>query len=144
MLMDTNSKVLPGESTIGFRNVLVKSAAELKTLAPLEEASLRSAISDMLDTSLPFAEIIFSPNIIRLHMECSIERYELNDRERPSPAAERFEKKVAKEFYKKQHPEVKPGQVFVGWKQSARNKGSKKGTKKRETVPPNPSIVPAR
>jgi hypothetical protein len=49
-------------------------------------------------------------------MECSIDRYELRDRERPSAAAERFEKQVAKAFYKKQHPEVKPSQVFVGYK----------------------------
>jgi hypothetical protein len=53
-------------------------------------------------------------------MECSIHRYELRDRERPSAAAECFEKQVAKEFYKQQHPEVKPSQVFVGYKKKKR------------------------
>ena len=63
-------------------------------------------------------------------MECTIDRYELRDRERPSAAAERFEKQVAKEFYKQQHPEVKPSQVFVGYKRD-----KKKGAKRKLAFP---------
>ena len=57
-----------------------------------------------------------------------IENYELTDMEKPSLTFQNMEKKVKKEFEKKQNPEIKPKDVFEGYKEKSKSK-KKKGKK---------------
>ncbi len=57
-----------------------------------------------------------------------IENYDFTDIERPSLTFQNMEKKVKKEFEKQQNPEIKPKDVFEGYKE--KSKGKKKNSKK--------------
>lgn len=55
-----------------------------------------------------------------------IDNYDFTDREKPGLTFEKFDKKVKKEFEKKQNPEVKPKDVFEGFKEKPKLKKKKK------------------
>jgi hypothetical protein len=63
-------------------------------------------------------------------MSEKVDNYELEDQERPGLVFEKFDKKVKKQFLKEQNPEVKPKDVFVGYKE----KGKKNKTKRSKST----------
>lgn len=66
-------------------------------------------------------------------MSEKVENYELEDQERPGLVFEKFDKKVKKQFLKEQNPEVKPKDVFVGYKDQ-KGKGKKNKTKRSKST----------
>ena len=61
--------------------------------------------------------------------------YELEDLEIPdgSAPATRLQKKIERQKYKDEHPEVKPKDVFVGFKEEGKSKGKSNRKRKRPT-----------
>ena len=61
--------------------------------------------------------------------------YELEDLEIPdgSAPATRLQKKIERQKYKDEHPEVKPKDVFVGFKEKGKSKGKSNRKRKRPT-----------
>ncbi len=66
-------------------------------------------------------------------MSEKVDNYELEDQERPGLVFEKFDKKVKRQFLKEQNPEVKPKDVFVGYKDQ-KGKGKKATPKKKKKV----------
>jgi len=51
------------------------------------------------------------------------------DQEKPGLTAEKFDKKVKKQFHQEQNPEVKPKDIFEGFKDDKKKKNKKKISK---------------
>ena len=60
------------------------------------------------------------------------ENYDFQDQEKPGLVFEKFDKKVHKQFLKEQNPEVKPKDVFVGYKDTKKRKSTPKKKKSKQ------------
>ena len=67
-------------------------------------------------------------------MDYEIINYSDIDNEKPSKEFTHFEKKVAQKKFKLDNPNVKPHQIFEGYKKPSKNKKNKKRNKKTNKV----------